>query len=453
MSRRVLIVDDDREMCELLGDRLRRRGFQLVWRLSAVEAFDLLAQEEFGAVVTDIKMAQMNGLDLCQRIGVNYPHLPVIVITAFGNLESAVASIRAGAYDFLTKPFEIEMLALRLERAIEHRRLREQIKRLHSEAGAAREPDGLFGSSSAMERVRELLTRFHDSEAPVLITGETGTGKEIVARAIHRRSARAGAPFLAVNCAALPEALLEAELFGHTRGAFTDARTERTGLLLSAGAGTVLLDEVGDMPLALQPKLLRVLEERRVRPLGASAEVPFDARIIAATHRDLESAVEEGRFRADLLFRLDVLRVELPPLRARGSDVLLLAQHFTEQFAARSGKRVTGLSQGAAEKLLHYAWPGNVRELRNCIERAVALTRHEQLIVEDLPERVRNYGPNHVLVASDDPSELVPLDVVERRYVARVLEAVGGNKTLAARILGLDRKTLYRKLEPRDGAH
>jgi two-component system response regulator HydG len=286
----------------------------------------------------------------------------------------------------------------------------------------------------------------------VLITGETGTGKEVVARALHRRGRRRERPFVAVNCAAMPEPLLESELFGHARGAFTDARTARTGLFVQAHGGTLFLDEIADLPLGLQPKLLRALQERTVRPVGADAVVPFDVRLVTATNRDLESAVEERRFREDLYFRINVIHIELPPLRARGSDVLLLAQHYVDHYAARSGKRVTGLSPAAAERLLTYAWPGNVRELQNCVERAVALTQYERIAVDDLPEKIRSYRRSHVLVASDDPSELVPMEEVERRYVLRVIEAVGGNKTLAARILGFDRKTLYRKLERYDAS-
>jgi two-component system response regulator HydG len=281
----------------------------------------------------------------------------------------------------------------------------------------------------------------------VLVTGESGTGKEVVARALHRRSRRRGGPFIALNCAAMPEPLLESELFGHVRGAFTDARASRTGLFVQANRGTLLLDEIGDLPLALQPKLLRALQERVVRPVGGDAEVPFDARLIATTNRDLESAVEEGQFREDLYFRVNVIRVQLPPLRARESDVLLLAQHFLTQHAERAGKRLVGISPAAAERLVSYEWPGNVRELQNCIERAVALARYEEITVDDLPEKIRAYRRSHVLVASDDPAELVPLEEVERRYVLRVMEAVRGNKTLAARVLGLGRKTLYRKLE------
>jgi DNA-binding NtrC family response regulator len=244
----------------------------------------------------------------------------------------------------------------------------------------------------------------------------------------------------------MPGELLESELFGHTRGAFTDARAARKGLFLEAEAGTLFLDEIGDLPIALQPKLLRALEEQRIRPLGADQEVPFDVRVIAATNRDLESAVDEGRFREDLFFRINVIKVELPPLRARGTDILLLAEHFLKQFAARSGKPQVGISTAVAEKLLAYSWPGNVRELRNAIERASALRNYEKLAVEDLPERIRAYRRSQVVLGGDDPTELVPMEEVERRYILHVLEAVGGNRTLAARALGLDRKTLYRKL-------
>jgi two-component system, NtrC family, response regulator AtoC len=281
----------------------------------------------------------------------------------------------------------------------------------------------------------------------VLVTGETGTGKELVARALHDRGPRKAGPFVGLNCAAVPEPLLEAELFGHVRGAFTDASRARAGLFTRANGGTLFLDEIGELPLALQPKLLRALQERKVRPVGSDDEVPFDARVMTATNRDLESAVDENRFREDLFFRINVIHVGLPPLRARGGDVLLLAQHFVDRYAGQAGKAVSGISAAAAERLLAYAWPGNVRELENCIERAIALTEFEKIAVDDLPEKIRNYRRSHVLVASDDPTELVPLEEVERRYILRVMEAVGGNKTEAAQVLGVGRRTLYRKLE------
>ncbi|MBM4092937.1 MAG: sigma-54-dependent Fis family transcriptional regulator, partial [Planctomycetes bacterium] len=295
------------------------------------------------------------------------------------------------------------------------------------------------------------LSRIADSEASVLIAGESGTGKELVARAIHRRSRRSGHPFVAVNCAALPDALLESELFGHAKGAFTDARAARKGLFLEAESGTLFLDEIGDFPLATQAKLLRALEEQRLRPVGGDREVPFDVRILSATNRDLEAAVEEGRFREDLFFRINVIQVEIPPLRARGGDILLLAQHFASIFATRAGKQVTGISDAVAEKLMSYSWPGNVRELRNVMERAVALTRYEKLAVDDLPEKIRDYQSSRMVIGGNDPADLMPLEEVERRYIVHVLSAMGDNKSNAARVLGLDRKTLYRKLRQFDG--
>jgi two-component system response regulator HydG len=389
----------------------------------------------------------MSGLELCARVAENRPDVPVIVITAFGTVDHAIGAIRAGAYDFIIKPFDTEVLSFALERALQHSRLREEVKTLRRVVADASHFGSLIGTSSAMGSVYDLLGRIADSPATVLVTGESGTGKEVAARALHERGPRKGKPFVALNCSAVPEQLLESELFGHARGAFTDARAARAGLLLQANGGTLLLDEIGDMPLALQPKLLRALQERTLRPVGGDEEVPFDVRVIATTNRDLRALVEEERFREDLYFRINVIHVEMPPLRARGGDVLLLAQHFIDVHAARAGKQVKGLSPGAAEKLLAYSWPGNVRELQNSIERAIALTQHDRIVVEDLPETVRAYKRSHVLIATDDPSELVPLSEVERRYVLRVLEAVGGNKTSAAQILGMTRKTLYRKLE------
>jgi two-component system response regulator HydG len=444
---RVLVVDDDRDMCRLLESALGKRGFQVVSRMSAAEGFDLLSSDDFDVVVTDLNMKGMNGLELCERTVANRPDVPVVVITAFGSFETAVAAIRAGAYDFITKPFEVEALEMTLRRAVQHRVLREEVKRLRRAVEGGQRTGELFGSSAAMKKVYDLIARVAESDASVLITGESGTGKEVVARQLHEQSRRKEGPFVAINCAAMPETLLESELFGHTKGAFTDAKSASSGLFVQASGGTLFLDEIGDMPIGLQPKLLRSLQERKVRPVGGSVEVSFDARVVAATNRDLESAVDERRFREDLFYRINVIHIQLPPLRARGNDVLLLAQHFLENFAAVSNKKVSGLSTTAAEKLLGYHWPGNVRELANCIERAVALTHFEQIAVEDLPEKVRDYRQSHVIVASDDASDLVPMEEVERRYVLRVLEAVAGNKTLAAQILGFDRKTLYRKLE------
>ena len=444
---RVLVVDDDHAMGKMVVDRLLRRGYEAVGRNAGEEALALLLAEEFDVVVTDVRMPGMTGLDLCTRILSHRPDLPVVVITAFGSLDTAIAAIRAGAHDFVHKPFEIEELILRIEGAARHRALHAELVRLRQTVADSEGWGQLLGDSPPIWRLRALLAKVAASDASVLVTGETGTGKEVAARAIHTHSARRDGPFIVLDCSALPATLLESELFGHVRGAFTDARAERKGLFVQAAGGTLFLDEVGELPLDLQPKLLRALQERSVRPVGSDSEVAADVRVIAATNRDLEAAVDEGRFRRDLFYRLEVLQVAMPPLRSRGRDVLLLAQHFVQRFAERSGKRVLGFSAPVAERLLAYTWPGNVRELMNCIERSVALTSYEQLVVDDLPERVRIFREEHVLVTGSNPEELVPLEEVERRYVLRVLDASGGNKTIAARVLGLDRKTLHRKLE------
>jgi two-component system response regulator HydG len=306
---------------------------------------------------------------------------------------------------------------------------------------------GAVGASEAMRRCFGLIERVKDTDVPVLITGESGTGKEVVARAIHRGSDRAKLPFLGVNCGAIPEHLLESELFGHKRGAFTDARDNRAGLLIQGRGGTVFLDEIGDMPPGMQAKLLRAIESRTVRPVGSDTEIPIDVRFIAATNRDLESDSEEGRFRHDLFFRINVIQIAVPALRARGNDILLLAQHFLARAAGRNGKAVGGFSPAAAERLLSYNWPGNVRELQNAVERAVALTAFDRVTPEDLPERIRTHRRAQLVVADEDPTSLLPMHEVERRYILHVLESAGGNKTVAARILGFDRRTMYRKLE------
>ena len=446
MKSRVLIVDDDAEMLSMLRVGLSAREFDVACASAAPEALEAVAHGEFDVVVTDLNMRGMNGLELCERIAGSRPDLPVVVITAFGSLDAAVAAMRAGAYDFIAKPFHLDALKLTLERAARHRALRREVKLLRSRVSAATRFEELLGDSPAMRRLYDVLERVSHLESSVLVSGESGTGKELVARALHRRSDRAGGPFVAVNCAALPETLLESELFGHARGAFTGAQAARTGLFVQASGGTLLLDEIGELPLGLQPKLLRALQERKVRPVGGDREVPFDVRLVAATNRDLEAAVEEKRFRDDLYYRVNVIPVALPPLRARGNDVLLLAQHFLEQLGGPK-EGLTGISAPAAAKLLAYAWPGNVRELQNCMERAVALARFSEIVVDDLPERVRDYTRSRIVLDGDDPSGLVTMEEMERRYLLRVLDATRGNKTLAAQILGLDRATLYRKLE------
>jgi len=450
---RVLIVDDDQSMCELLGFELGSRGFSWAFETGPQGALGALEANDVDVVVTDLKMTGMNGIELCDRIVTAHPDLPVILLTAHGTIDAAVAALRVRAHDFLTKPPDIEALVATVDRAVQHRRLSD-------EAGGAEVPatgddapfGGMVGTSTPMREVIQLIGRIAGLDTSVLLSGESGTGKELAARALHARSARRSGPFVAVNCAAIPETLLESELFGHTKGAFTDARTERAGLFERAKGGTVFLDEIGDLHMALQPKLLRALQERVIRRIGGEREVPIDVRLVAATNTDLGDAVAKRRFRADLFYRVNVIEVRLPPLRERGRDVLLLARYFIEQFAHRMGRSASGLAAPCAARLAAYSWPGNVRELANVIERAVALSRSSRLAVEDLPRHVRSPDASHIVSTTEQTRELVPLHEVERRYIRRVLEATGGNKTLAAQILGVHRRTLYRKDLQHDGA-
>jgi len=432
-------------MCELAEAGLSQRGYTVSWRLSPDEALAYLDSEDFSVLLVDIHMEGMSGLDLCRAALAKRPDLVVVVMTGFGTLEHAIGAMRAGAYDFITKPVSMDALALTIDRALRHRAMTEELRRLRRRVDAHELPN-VIGESEAMRRMADIVSRVAETDANVLITGESGTGKELVARALHERSGRRG-PFLAINCAAVPETLLESELFGHTRGAFTDARTSRAGLFVEANQGTLFLDEIGEMPIGMQAKLLRALQERKVRPLGSATEVPFDARIVTATNRDLEAEVSAKRFREDLFYRINVVRVDVPPLRKRGNDALLLAQFFLERAANRSSKNVTRLGRAVAEHIMSYDWPGNVRELENCMERAVALARFDEITTDDLSAKIREHRPTEVFTESNDPKQLPSMDVVEERYIRKVLAAVGGNKTLAAKVLGFDRRTLYRKLK------
>jgi two-component system response regulator HydG len=452
MSSRVLVVDDDQSTCELFEIMLRRDGLLVEYRTSAFDALELVAERDFDVILTDLGMVSLGGAELCERILAIRPDVPVVVVTGNASFDAAVGAIRAGAYDFITKPVEAKLLSLVVARASQHGQLRQEVKRLRSAVVETQRFGRLLGESPAMKRVFDLVSRVADSDASVLIMGESGTGKELIARALHERGGRRAGPFLAVNCAAMPPTLLESELFGHVRGAFTDAKASRTGLFVQATGGTLFLDEIGELPLEMQPKLLRALQERTVRPVGGNEEIAFDARIVTATNRDLEAEVEEKRFREDLYYRINVVRLDAPALRDRGADVLLLAQHFVERFAARSGKQVRGIHAAAAERLVTYDWPGNVRELENCIERAVALLRFDEVTLDDLPEKIRQFRADRLVFAMDDLSEVLTIVELERRYIQRVLALVGGNKSRAADLLGLDRRTLYRRLDRYGGA-
>ncbi|MBL8814355.1 MAG: sigma-54-dependent Fis family transcriptional regulator [Planctomycetaceae bacterium] len=447
MTDTILIVDDQRSMCELLEADLKLRGYAPIAVTSAAAAWEQLQQHDVDVVLTDVRMPGTGGIDLCRQINEERPEIPVIVMTAFGSIETAVAALRAGAYDFITKPVEMDLLAAALERALKQRRLQKEVRQLSETIDHRTSFGEIVGESPAMLKLYGQLTQIAPTDSSVLITGESGTGKELVARSIHRRSRRASGPFVAVNCSAIPEALLESELFGHRKGAFTDARQERTGLFVNAHGGTLFLDEIGELPLSMQAKLLRALEERCVRPVGSDQEVAIDVRLVSATNRDLDTAIEAQQFREDLFYRINVIQIELPALRSRGNDILLLAHHYLTQFATAAGKTVTGFDTSAAERLLSYPWPGNVRELRNVMERAVALSTGTVLTRDDLPEKIRRHSAKQLILHGDDPTALMTLEEVERRYLLHVFEACHQNRTQAAEVLGLDRKTLYRKLK------
>ena len=447
MPGRVMIIEDEEALRGLIERKLRRAGWDVRAYGCAEDAFATLLDDEPEVVLTDLNLGGANGISVCRAVAEALPGVPTVVMTAFGSMDTAVEALRAGAWDFLTKPLDLQVLALTLDRALEHRRLHLEVQRLRQRAERDAGFGEILGESQAMRDLFDLVERVAPAPSSVLITGESGTGKELVARALHRLSERRGA-FVAINCGAVPAALLESELFGHVKGAFTDARSTRAGLFVQAEDGTLFLDEIGDMPIELQVKLLRALQERRIRPVGADREQAIEVRVVAATNQDLEAAVMEGRFREDLLYRLDVIRLELPPLRARGHDVLLLAQAFLEQHAERMGKPVKGIAEDAARKVMDYDWPGNVRELQNCMERAVVLARLDQITSTDLPRRLQQHEPDvQVVVASSSPDSLQPLEEVERRYVLQALQTLGGNKSLAAKVLRVDRRTLYRMLE------
>ncbi|MBN8616420.1 MAG: sigma-54-dependent Fis family transcriptional regulator [Deltaproteobacteria bacterium] len=442
MRGSVLVVDDDKGAGEVLRESLSLGGFDVRATMFPERVLAMLAERPAEVVLTDLRMGDMDGISLTREILRAHPHTAVVVITAFGSIRTAVDAIRAGAHDFLTKPFDLETVALTLDRAVEHARLLAEVTRLRT-ALAPAGVGGILGSSPSIGRVHDLVRRVAPLDTGVLITGESGTGKELVARAIHDLSPRAKHPFVATNCAAMPETLIESELFGHVRGAFTDARSDREGLLSRAGKGTLLLDEIGDLPASTQAKLLRVLQERTFRPVGSDREQPLEARVLAATHKDLQGEISAGRFRSDLFFRLQVIEIIVPPLRLRGGDVLLLAGHFVMKTCARMGRPTLEIPPAVGRALLAYDWPGNVRELANAIERAVALASSDALELSDLPDRIAR--PDRPAREAD--VELGSLEQAERRHVLRVLEATQGNKRLTAQILEVDRSTLYRMLD------
>jgi DNA-binding NtrC family response regulator len=443
---RILVVDDDAEMRQLLTDLLREEGYEVEVAHDGASAIAKHQAMPFDLTITDLMMPKMKGIELIERLREIDNGSLVLLITAFGSIESAVEAMRAGAFHYVTKPFHNDEIVIQVKRALEQKTLRDEVRRLRIEVDVRSRFQNIIGQSPAMERVFEVIAQVSDLPANVLIEGESGTGKELIARAIHAHGARAAGPFVPINCAAIPETLLESELFGYVRGAFTDARKDRRGLFQEASGGLLFLDEIGEIPITLQAKLLRVLEDKEVRPLGSNQSMRVDARVVSASNRNLEGLVSEGKFRRDLYYRLNVIRIELPALRQRRNDIPLLVDHFIRKFAAIANHRVDGIQADALAALKSHDWPGNIRELEHTIERAVLLGKGSVISVADLPSNLtaRNDG---ALIVDQALARQLTLHDLEREYIGKVLANAHGNKTEAARILGVDRTTLYRKLD------
>ena len=436
---RILVVDDDAVSCQLLGEVLQRDGLPVLWSTDAFEALERAQREPVDLAILDVRMPQMNGLELMRRLRERMPDLPVIIMTAFGSIDTAVEAIGSGAVDYVSKPMNVEEI-----RAAVHRVLQRQREVRAPLGGALEEPAGIIGRTPAMVEVYKTIARVAPGLSTVLILGESGTGKELVARAIHRHSARRERPFVAVDCTSLTETLLESELFGHVKGAFTGAIADTPGLFAEADGGTIFLDEIGEITPPLQAKLLRVLQEHQVRPVGGAQWRSVDVRVVAATNRDLAGAAASGEFREDLYYRLKVVTISLPPLRERREDISLLVDHLVRRAATQCGKPVSALSDAALAVLHDYDWPGNVRELAHVLERSVALAQDAVISVDDLPAELRGGPPPAV------PTDLVgdrpTLEELKQRYIRHVFEESGGNVSRAAAVLGLERRSLYRML-------
>ena len=444
----LLVADDDPGLRESLERTLTREGYRVVLASDGRAALERVQAGGVDLIVTDLRMPGLTGLELLRAAKAIMPDVDVILLTAFGTVEEAVKAMKDGAYDFLTKPFRREQLIKLVDKALERRDLIEQNRALKKQLEDIRAKGQMIGASPSFRRMLTLVEQIADSSATILIQGESGTGKELVARTIHELSARRNGPFVAVNCAALPETLLESELFGYEKGAFTGAAGRKEGRFELANGGTLFLDEVADLSLVTQPKILRVLQEGEFERLGGTRSLQVDVRIVAATNQDLSEMVKEKRFREDLYYRLNVISVRVPPLRERHEDIRVLAQHYLRIYAAKNGRKLEGFSNEALERLESYAWPGNVRELENLIERTVLLARKDRIDAEDLPEEVAGVKrpPRDAIL------ELVgtPLADIEQRLLDETLRITGGNKTQAAKLLGIDVRTVARKLERRE---
>jgi DNA-binding NtrC family response regulator len=439
---KVLVVDDDVELGKLVVDIVRANGYAATSISSPTHAMPLIEQQPFDLVITDVRMPGLDGIELIERIKAYDPRISIVAVTAFGSLDTAVRAVRAGAYDYLPKPFEPEDLAMRVERALERRAMKVELTRLRTEVAKGFAVEGIIGKSQVMEDVVTLVRRVADSPATVLVMGPSGSGKELVARALHGESRRRAEKFVPVNCAAIPDTLLEAELFGVRKGAFTDARTDRPGMFQEANGGTLFLDEIGDLALPVQAKLLRALQEREVRAVGGSKSEPIDVRVVAATNRNLREQVTAGTFREDLFYRLAVIEIGIPPLRDRPDDIPALAEHFLRRSVARSNKHITRFAGATMKRMLNYDWPGNVRELENAVERAVALCDGDAILPDDLPETTKVRRTKDFLEVAVDRQ--LTIDELNRAYAQIVLQRSGGQKKRAAALLGVDRRTLQR---------
>jgi DNA-binding NtrC family response regulator len=448
-TQQLLVVDDDAAMRQLLASLFRDKGYPVEEAASADEALDRARDNEFDAVLSDIKMPGKTGIEMVGELRRIRPDTPVVLMTAFGSIDSAVEAMRAGAFDYITKPFEPEAVLLTVERALERRALEEENRRLRRAVDHTASFGELIGQSAAMHEVFALIRKVAAGRSSVLITGESGTGKEIVARTLHFHGARADRPFIPINCTAIPEGLLESELFGHVRGAFTGAHTSKRGLFEKANGGTLFLDEIGDMGLGLQSKLLRVLQDREIRPVGSTQSQKVDVRIIAATNKDLDREIRAGRFREDLYYRLNVIPIHIPPLRERPDDIPPLVEAFVRKHS--EGRRRV-VSPAALERLMAHPWRGNARELENVIERALALAEGDEIGVGDLPPvgaEVAEATESAEGLMRGAAEQRLSLRELEERYIDRILDLTGGNKVQASKILGIDRKTLYRRAERR----
>ncbi len=445
----ILLCDDERSVREFLAIYLKRAGHRVETVANTTEARAAITAREFDVLITDLRMPDGTGLDVLTASKEIHPETQVIVVTAYATAETAIAAMKAGAYDYLLKPFKVDEVGLVVDRALERRTLLRQNVTLRAEIQGRYRLDRLLGKSAAMGRLFDMIRKIAPTRTSVLLVGESGTGKELAARALHEMGPRADRPFVAVNCGAIPEALLESELFGHVKGAFTGATTDKDGLFQAATGGTLFLDEIGELPQTMQVKLLRVLQEKRVKPVGGVTEEDVDVRVVAATNRDLETEVERGTFRQDLFYRLNVIQIRMPPLRERREDIPLLVDHFLRKFSAEHGRAVTEIDAGAMSVLAGHSFPGNVRELENLIERAVTLSSDARITVDGLPE-LRSGGPRGTRGIVELPEEGLDLEreveTFERGIILRALERTDGNRTEAARLLGISFRSMRYRL-------